>query len=366
MSDIFRNIKESIETEMPKISQKPSEVSNTQPKPSTSKSDDKLTSTKEGTSKSNSSKISCKSSTRTSTQESMEKLSEIMTSGFQNLQRMFEGFMTAAEDEEIEEMEVNDTTLHADVSDETDLFHEVSSQLSSSDKRGDDVLQSLATLTDVLLKRKIESSEKEKYDKYLIPKNIDSINTPQINKPIWGNLSHSTKRNDVNLQLIQKDFLHSSLPIISVMQKLNSAKDDLSALDVKDLIQNLSDGLAFLGSANVKMVQHRRSCVRKELPINMQSLCRDSVEFSGSNLFGNDLSADIREVTELNKISHQLRGGVARRVKGRGGFRGAARGTGIQSFKFRGGRIMKRFGRSRGLPTKMRTAPLNLERPFRQ
>ena len=40
----------------------------------------------------------------------------------------------------------------------------------------------------------------------------------------------------------------------------------------------------------------------------MQSLCCEDSDFSGSNLFGENLNSKIKEVSELNKISKDIRG----------------------------------------------------------
>ena len=115
-------------------------------------------------------------------------------------------------------------------------------------------------------------------------------------------------KQNVSLQTIQRKFLHASLPLIEVVQNLNEAKEDLYKLDIKNLLHKLSDSLAFIGSAYYFMVQYRRSCLKMDQPQSMHPLCLDMVDFSCEHLFRNDLSADIKEVTELNKISQQLRG----------------------------------------------------------
>ena len=98
------------------------------------------------------------------------------------------------------------------------------------------------------------------------------------------------------------------MPIISVMEQLNEHRNDPAKLDAKSLVTTLSDSLAFLASANVAMVQHRHSCLKFELPRNLHLLSSEMVEFSGTNLLGNSLSSDIKEVTELNRISQQVPG----------------------------------------------------------
>jgi len=292
-----------------------------------------------------------KSSSKSSTHESINRLSEIMIDGFQSLQQMFEGYMVPQEEDYDAPIESIDDYRDATTGQENDLFQEVSMAYQPGEKRGAEVVPSLAALANGLLKKNIELSDKDKFEKYLIPSNVEYVDTPLINKPIWGTLSHESKRNDVALQTIQKKFLHGSLPILDVMQKLNASQDDLNALDAKQLVQKLSDSLAFIGSANTSMVQYRRNCLKKDIPQSMHPLCADSVSFSGKNLFGNDLSGDIKEVSELNKMSQQFRT-ISRPFRGRV-FRGVSRGqrTFLPRFRGRGrGRITKRLPSAASLP----------------
>jgi hypothetical protein len=157
----------------------------------------------------------------------------------------------------------------------------------------------------------------------------------------------------------------SAIPTVKVMQQLNAARDDLGKLNVNDLIRSLSDSLNFLGSANIGMVNKRRALIKNELPPNMQLLCNGSQDFSGSALFGNTLSSDIKEVSELNKVSNYFKG------RGRAFYRGGSRGMIRRGFTRgvfrRGGRgIFKR--RAYPMTTSARgskKSPLNSAGPSR-
>ena len=108
------------------------------------------------------------------------------------------------------------------------------------------------------------------------------------------------------------------------MEEMNKAEKNSESFDLKKCIRTLADSLAFTGSANVHMVKTRRDFIKKEMPKTMQALCGDGFEFSGSYLFGNNLTAAIKEVSELNKVSRGMN--VRGRARGRGGFfRGRAR-----------------------------------------
>ena len=105
----------------------------------------------------------------------------------------------------------------------------------------------------------------------------------------------------------------------------------------KEIIRILSDSPVFIGSANVALVNRRRMQMKKDLPQNMQGFCREDSDFSGSNLFGENLNSKIKEVSELNKISKDIRG------RGRESYRGN-RGRGPRN---RGNYPFKRSGRGK-------------------
>lgn len=305
--------------------------------------------------------------TQSNHEESLAKLASIMQDGFQNLQQLLgsciennehyeEGEQEFLENEDLYEIEM---PFEPDVG--ADMFQTLSEEIGTKGNVGPEVPDSLAKLSDKLLRGKVAALDR---DKYLKPKNIEFLQAPQINKPVWGNLSYPTRTNDSALQAVQKDFLHSAIPTLNVMQKLYEARDDVGKLDVKDLIRSLSDSLAFVGSANVGMVKRRRQLLKKELPPNMHILCQDAVEFSGANLFGDSLSTDIKEVSELNKTSGQLRGRgrVFNRFRGRGSFRTFNRP--FNAFK-RGagrGRYAKRFN-PMGAQQQFKQTPLNRDGP---
>ena len=232
---------------------------------------------------------------------------------------------------------------------ELDLFQQVTQGFQSKDGTGPEVVKSLTCLADNVLKQKLELTDKL-FEQHPLPKNVENVNTPKINKPVWVNLPHATKRKDVNLQTIQKKFLNSAVPIMKVMEQLNDAREDPCTS---------SDSLAFIGAANVDMVFLRRSCVKKDLPANMQLLCSDSVDISGDLLFGKSLSTDIKEVSELNKISQTFRG-VSRptRFRGRSFSRATVRGQSWRYSRIRGGRVNKPSTSKRGISS-FKTGPLN-------
>ena len=117
--------------------------------------------------------------------------------------------------------------------------------------------------------------------------------------------------------------------MVSVMEKLFNAREDLSQLNVNDLITELSDSLAFVGSSNLKLVKTRKESVKQQLPEKFKSICSNDVDFSGALLFGDDLASKLKDITEHNKVMGNFKKYDPTPVAStsRGFYRGRVRGT---------------------------------------
>ena len=125
--------------------------------------------------------------------------------------------------------------------------------------------------------------------------------------------------------------LKAVVPISQVIQSLYAQRDNPENIDAKELITSLTDSLAFLGCANVNLVAKRKDSIRPDLPKNMRGLCDESVEFSAESLFGDDLTGNVKEVNELNKLSGKFEKEFRYPRRGvRGGF---GRGRGARRFQ---------------------------------
>ena len=84
-------------------------------------------------------------------------------------------------------------------------------------------------------------------------------------------LGTSKKGTDKKLQDVQKQFLQSAVPIVSVIEEINRARSEGTEVDLTRMIATLSDSVAFLGSANVNMVQTRSDLIKDELGPNLKA-----------------------------------------------------------------------------------------------
>ena len=341
MPDVFENISGSMgETSPPTVDKSAKTQAND--KPSTSKTSEEVS--KDRGSKP--CKDSASSSKSSSTEKSIDKLAKVMESGFKDLKGLLQEqhLQNARLFTENEDL---DSVDYEDFSDceALDMFDNFAEEMTSSESIGADVRPSLAGLADKLLHLKLgDSVVKSKRELYPKPNNVKFLSTPKINKPMWETLNYTTQIKDSQLQSIEKDFLASAIPTIKVMEKIFEAKDDMASLTASELIDMLKDSFLFLGCANTNMVKLRRDNVKRVLPKHMQGLCGDHFEFSSTHLFGDDLNASIKEVSELNKISNSFkpkvflsragrRGSVLRSARSRGSARGSSNRRPFRRYK---------------------------------
>ena len=224
--------------------------------------------------------------------------------------------------------------------------------LNEEDELGPEVGTSLARLSKKFLGERMDpNSYKKKVETYKIPKNVvEAVSVPAMNPQIYEVLPPYKRHLDLGLQKIQKDMLLSSLPTMKVLGLLLEAKDEPGNLDFHAAIKHLTDSLAFLGSSNTNLIEQRKLNIKFDLPQNVRPIVQQGVS-SPNLLFGNDLSSQLKEVGELNRMSLQLNG-PNNRPGSRGGFRGT-RGRGAWRRGFRRGRARwTPYGRGKSLNKK--------------
>jgi len=230
--------------------------------------------------------------------KSIDKLAKIMSTGFSEMKDMFMERNQTDNEYDYEDLEFEEFEEQRFDNNEQDLFDDISGEINYGDSVGPEVRGSLANLCNKMLQLKIsEPVIKEKRESYIRPKNVQFLNTPKVNKPIW----------ETQLQGIHTDFLGAAVPVIRVMEKVFECREDTSTLDPKEIIDVLKDSLMFLGSANLAMIKTRRENIKKDIPKHMHGICREDIEFSSNFLFGDHLNSSIKEVSELNKISSSFK-----------------------------------------------------------
>ena len=69
----------------------------------------------------------------------------------------------------------------------------------------------------------------------------------------------------------------------------------------KKIIESMSDAIALFAHANSELKIRRKELIKPDLYEDYKHLCSASVP-SSSQLFGDDLSKQVKDLTEVNKV----------------------------------------------------------------
>ena len=150
-----------------------------------------------------------------------------------------------------------------------------------------------------------ENKLKERLDKYLRPENCVNLRTPKVNAELWKDLPATTKQADVKLASIQRAIVKATAALAQSTQALLKASSQKvftdASIRAKITDQN-ADAMALLGHACHELSLRRRYALRPHLPKDLKGLCSETVPIT-DQLFGDNLTASIKETRELDKLS---------------------------------------------------------------
>jgi hypothetical protein len=175
------------------------------------------------------------------------------------------------------------------------------------------------------------------------PDNCSGLARVRTNGVIWDNLSPEVQRIDSKLQKVQESICKAACILTYLLQDSEPNEKTGERLVTKGM-----EAMAFLGHASASLNFRRREIMKPQIERSFHHLCSPAMPFTDL-LFGDNLTKEVRDISESMRISGKMRG----RGRGRGGFhpyRGRARGQG--NGRGRGGYYPKRGqGRGRGTPT---------------
>lgn len=113
--------------------------------------------------------------------------------------------------------------------------------------------------------------------------------------------------------------------ITALTVMLNEILIAKGTMDKETIMTRATDALALLGSANIDLNQVRRDLIKPELKAEYIGLSSNSSQNSVL-LFGDDISQQMRDIADVNKISRRLTSTMGRfrgsynytRTRGRG------------------------------------------------
>ena len=131
--------------------------------------------------------------------------------------------------------------------------------------------------------------------------NTDSLCVPRVNDLIWDKMKPPTRSQDAGLQAVQQTLVKGATVVIRVADSLLSKQPALATE-----LSTLLDAVFLLGSTVSKLNQKRGDLVRPDLNDRYRFIRSASVPVT-SQLFGEELAKQMRDISEANKMGSQLR-----------------------------------------------------------
>lgn len=199
----------------------------------------------------------------------------------------------------------DDDTLSLECQDD-DLLKEIESDLDNKEKTADKVADSMAEIINKRFAQGLSDNKlKERLDKYFRPDNCPNLQVPKVNVEIWKDLPATVKQADVKLASVQRAIVKATAALAQstqVILKAHTQKKLTDAAIKATVTDQNADAMALLGHACHELSMRRRYALRPHLPKHLTGLCNESVPIT-SQLFGDNLTASIKEIKELDKLS---------------------------------------------------------------
>lgn len=168
-----------------------------------------------------------------------------------------------------------------------------------NDRPGPPLTQIWADKLNLAWKTKMnKSAHVHLLQKYKVASNLDALKVPAVNKEIWKPLNKWQKKADLNMTSCQR----SLMCVVSAVLKLHDFITPLARATRQIAMQTSADIVSLLGKVNRELMQRRKVSARSVLIGDYKSLAT-TTEASAENLFGDNLTQDIKDVNIRRKIS---------------------------------------------------------------
>lgn len=193
-------------------------------------------------------------------------------------------------------------------------LHDIARDLDLSEKTGSPVDEDLAQIVNSLLKDKIPDEKTQtKVDQYPKPANLEGLRTPRVNPLIWNQLPAQVRTQDSKYQKTQNSLVASLVAITKatdIVLKQNKPEN-------KELLTNLTDGIALAMNCLHDMNNTRRQSMKRDLHRDYAALCSTTTVPSTSEYLFGDLSKLTKDISDANKLTKRVRPPPAHNSRGR-------------------------------------------------
>lgn len=250
-------------------------------------------------------------------QDSMGRLNNSLLKGLDGLKDHMSAVTGPAEEEQYEEYEYGNEEME-----DGEVREEVEVRDNEQVERGNDVNDSLSLLAATITKddglgEKLDSKLAETIQRLMRtkpeekvltemfanvkqPENCDALCQVAVNPCIWEKMSQEARNLDARFQKVQLGIAKGATAVARMYDGLlQMAKNGVE--EAQAILAHGNSALVSLGTANVELVQRRREAIKPSFDSEYAHLFHQSTGFTTA-LLGDDLSKQIKDITEDNKI----------------------------------------------------------------
>ncbi|CAB3984921.1 Hypothetical predicted protein [Paramuricea clavata] len=148
-----------------------------------------------------------------------------------------------------------------------------------------------------------EEKLQDKLNKYPSPENCEALSKMRVNQLIWDNLQPNSRSQDLRFQKVQTALIKG---MAAIVRATDTALAHITTLPAgKEIVESMTDAIALCAHANSELNIRRKELIKPDLHEDYKHLCSASVP-SSSQLFGDDLSKQVKDLTEVNKVGRKM------------------------------------------------------------
>ena len=198
------------------------------------------------------------------------------------------------------------TTRQESSEQKSDLLDSLTQAFISSVKKSPPIATQIADLINNILSGKLSAdTAKERGEKYFPPENCNRVGTVTVNEEIWDLLSRRAKTVDLAFQRVQDSLTQGLSSLALLADELAKDAQTNTTISAKDVLQHVMDSLVLISQANWSLNMKRRELIKPDLESPFTRLCKPEIAPT-TKLFGDDLSKQLKELTEVSRVGKQL------------------------------------------------------------
>ena len=141
-------------------------------------------------------------------------------------------------------------------------------------------------------------------EKFIRPSNEDNLQALKVEPIIWPNISDKGNTTDAAVQNALSKFMPDLTAIVQQFEFINKNKKELKKILVFKKFEKLStEAVAALSHAVSASCQQRKDALKSELDSKFHSLCEPAHSVSATQLFRDNLNAELKELEDSKKVS---------------------------------------------------------------